>query len=422
MSHAVNAKAFIRHPSGKDKISDEYVTAEAGMNQENEGKTSDVLLTIPLKRKRGRPRKDQGHPGRYFNSLPHNVHGQNRENAHIPPGFGTADGNQPQQVDAADNADDSMVGQVVTGVVEAAFDAGYLLSVRVGGSDTRLRGVVFKPGHYVPVTAENDVAPHVRMIRRNEVPFPAGNQAPAQGNGRRSREKNEHRASYSSNWSPVANQLVTYKGKQTLTVPANLPPPVGARGTVVPVVLQPVNFPNGMIPSIEAPPIASQPAHLAASKAKQVSSLAEPQSSLDVKPKSLQMNNESTSEPEKTNHHVEGNTSRSPVMAFDQLVNEVVKRIQVSSGSVVTENECGKSVDTSSSKASGLTAEQIQDLSRPLLIKPLQAIRSDAIDHSAPASQTQTGKMTELLLAVQENLMEKQGADAQLVDSENLAK
>lgn len=57
-----------------------------------------------------------------------------------------------------------MVGQEVTGVVEATLDAGYLLSVRIGDSNTYLRGIVFKPGHYVPVTADNDVAPHVPNV------------------------------------------------------------------------------------------------------------------------------------------------------------------------------------------------------------------------------------------------------------------
>lgn len=39
-----------------------------------------------------------------------------------------------------------------------------------------LRGVVYKPGSYVPV-AENDVAPDVPMIRRNEVPDIRGSSA-----------------------------------------------------------------------------------------------------------------------------------------------------------------------------------------------------------------------------------------------------
>ncbi|CAI9787822.1 unnamed protein product [Fraxinus pennsylvanica] len=45
----------------------------------------------------------------------------------------------------------TMVGQAVTGVVEGAFGAGYVLNVRIGNSNTTLRGVVLEPGHYIPV-------------------------------------------------------------------------------------------------------------------------------------------------------------------------------------------------------------------------------------------------------------------------------
>ena len=50
----------------------------------------------------------------------------------------------------------SKVGQAVTAVVESEFDDGYVITGKIGNSD--LRGVLFKPGHYAPVTAENDVA------------------------------------------------------------------------------------------------------------------------------------------------------------------------------------------------------------------------------------------------------------------------
>ncbi|KAJ0809898.1 hypothetical protein HanPI659440_Chr01g0020511 [Helianthus annuus] len=81
-----------------------------------------------------------------------------------------------------------MVGQTVTGVVEATFDAGYLLAVRIGNSKITLRGAVFKPGHTAPVTPENDVAPHVEMIKRTEIPFPTELQ-PKRRRKRRSKEK-----------------------------------------------------------------------------------------------------------------------------------------------------------------------------------------------------------------------------------------
>ncbi|CAH8381900.1 unnamed protein product [Eruca vesicaria subsp. sativa] len=62
---------------------------------------------------------------------------------------------------------EAMVGQHVTGVIEATFEAGFLLSVKLGNSDTTLRGVVFRPGRCEPVSVDNDIAPHVPMITRN---------------------------------------------------------------------------------------------------------------------------------------------------------------------------------------------------------------------------------------------------------------
>ncbi|XP_024529025.1 uncharacterized protein LOC112345801 [Selaginella moellendorffii] len=63
----------------------------------------------------------------------------------------------PPRVDA------SLVGQSVHGVLDGSFDAGYILTVRVGETDTILRGVVFGPGLCVPITTANDIAPNVRF-------------------------------------------------------------------------------------------------------------------------------------------------------------------------------------------------------------------------------------------------------------------
>jgi hypothetical protein len=57
--------------------------------------------------------------------------------------------------------DNTFVGQSVHGVLDGSFDAGYLLMVRVGDTDTVLRGVVFDPGMSVPISKENDIAPNV---------------------------------------------------------------------------------------------------------------------------------------------------------------------------------------------------------------------------------------------------------------------
>lgn len=69
---------------------------------------------------------------------------------------------QPRHIES----DEAMVGQHVTGVIEATFEAGFLLSVKLGNSDTVLRGVVFRPGRCEPVSVDNDIAPHVPMITR----------------------------------------------------------------------------------------------------------------------------------------------------------------------------------------------------------------------------------------------------------------
>ncbi|KAL3821042.1 hypothetical protein ACJIZ3_006947 [Penstemon smallii] len=200
----------------------------------NQGESSGSLSVQPMKRRRGRPRKDR--------SLNHATA------AHPPPGLQGAKERLPQRADNTVGVD-YMVGQTVTGVVEATFDAGYLLTVRIGDSSTNLRGVVFKPGHYVPVTAENDVAPHVQMIRRNNVHLPAQNQGSSRG----------------QKLAMQTASVVPLKRKYAPPIIAPSVPPVGVRGTVVPVVLQPVNHPNGLPNSNQAPPSdVSQTSHMLA--------------------------------------------------------------------------------------------------------------------------------------------------------------
>ncbi|KAL7087906.1 hypothetical protein ACP275_13G097000 [Erythranthe tilingii] len=126
------------------------------MSQVNEVETSGGPSSVQsAKRRRGRPRKDSVQA----NILPADV---------APSSEGVHQTARPECV---------VVGQAVTGVIEATFDSGYLLNVKIGDSDTTLRGVVFKTGHYVPVTAANDVAPHVQMVKRNDVPFNVDNPA-----------------------------------------------------------------------------------------------------------------------------------------------------------------------------------------------------------------------------------------------------
>ncbi|KAH8493291.1 hypothetical protein H0E87_020121 [Populus deltoides] len=47
-----------------------------------------------------------------------------------------------------------------------------LVKVKVGDSDTPLRGLVFLPSRFIPITAANDVAPQAKMNRRADIPIP----------------------------------------------------------------------------------------------------------------------------------------------------------------------------------------------------------------------------------------------------------
>ncbi|KAH6778499.1 hypothetical protein C2S52_005947 [Perilla frutescens var. hirtella] len=136
------------------------------MNMLDEGENSGMSIQ-PAKRRRGRPRKDA-----------------NLKVAEAAPTAGSEGGTAylSQRANRTKGTE-CMVGQAVTGFIEATFDSGYLLTVRIGNSNTNLRGVVFKPGHCVPITAENDIAPHAQMIRRSDVRFPVNNQGRSPGPG-----------------------------------------------------------------------------------------------------------------------------------------------------------------------------------------------------------------------------------------------
>lgn len=61
----------------------------------------------------------------------------------------------------------SLIGQTVHGVLDGSFDAGYLITVRVGESDTIFRGVVFGPGLSISPSKINDAAPNVKHAKRD---------------------------------------------------------------------------------------------------------------------------------------------------------------------------------------------------------------------------------------------------------------
>ncbi|XP_020208069.1 uncharacterized protein LOC109793015 [Cajanus cajan] len=120
------------------------------MNEQSEGLGSSTPSNVPMKRKRGRPRKVDS--------------GVQRTNMPAMP-------NSNQTVGTCDDCVDGMLGKEVACVIEGTFNGGYLVNVQVA-ADTYLRGVVFLPEQVVPVTAETDVAPQVRMIERTEIPIP----------------------------------------------------------------------------------------------------------------------------------------------------------------------------------------------------------------------------------------------------------
>ncbi|GMH05319.1 hypothetical protein Nepgr_007159 [Nepenthes gracilis] len=147
------------------------------MSQQNQQTNISSPSELPAKRKRGRPRKDgsQIHGEKFLPNPPTkpttsiNVHGG--KPAVIMRTDGLVEVDRRDQGDDSDN-DDQMVGKLVTGVLESAFDAGYFLNVKVQDTDTYMRGVVFQEGKFIPVTSENDIAPNVMMYRRKEIPIP----------------------------------------------------------------------------------------------------------------------------------------------------------------------------------------------------------------------------------------------------------
>ena len=377
------------------------------MNEANQGSNSDFPGNNPAKRKRGRPRKDQS-----------KKHGQN---ARIPPGFGGVDANLPLQVEPINVANDAMVGQVVSGVVDASFDAGYLLTVKVGNSDTILRGVVFKPGRYVPVSSENDVVPHVQMIRRNKIHLPAGSQLQEQSYNPQARERNEQHGNVQINetghpWNglpPVNNvprvgnrgvNVAVSKRKQVQTVVSQtVAHPVGERGTLVPVVLPSVSQSNEVPPVNLKPPPDIQTANPVASKDKQVKAAALPgphpsngstfNSQISAVAKVMKNEDSFRQTPAELVYDAECRSMRMPNMPFETIMGEVVKRIQVPS-----QSEEGQTLDI---RSSGLNWKEEQSMNQALIIKSLQTVQPNHHDHSAAAPEdldnNMTSRMTELL-------------------------
>ncbi|KAF9590328.1 hypothetical protein IFM89_033746 [Coptis chinensis] len=127
------------------------------MSEENPVTDPALVQNLPVKRKRGRPRKDE------------NLRRVEKSPV-VTPKPDTAKKNPPKNISSTSNGDYAMVGQAVSGVLDGSFEAGYLITVKVGDTNTFLRGVVFEPGFVVPISEANDVASNVKMIKRNEIP------------------------------------------------------------------------------------------------------------------------------------------------------------------------------------------------------------------------------------------------------------
>ncbi|KAG7537688.1 hypothetical protein ISN44_As13g015530 [Arabidopsis suecica] len=118
------------------------------MDQVNQGSSS----SLTNKRKRGRPRRDEIQTQLPVNPL------------------------------VSTTMDENLIGQVVSGVVEGSFEAGYFLNVKVADTEKQLKGVVFLPEKVTPVTPATDLFPQAKMYARNDIPIPSLNQqTPLQG-------------------------------------------------------------------------------------------------------------------------------------------------------------------------------------------------------------------------------------------------
>ncbi|KAG6392327.1 hypothetical protein SASPL_146544 [Salvia splendens] len=145
----------------------------------------DVPIAVREKRKRGRPRKDSNLCSASTLSSPEystlmRNHAANQSIYPTPPAPAPPPADPDKNPTIA--ADDAMVGSSVYGVVEGSFDAGYLISIRIGNNLTFFRGLVFQPRNVIALTPSNDVAPHAKMHQRREIeiPIPIPNPLPPQ--------------------------------------------------------------------------------------------------------------------------------------------------------------------------------------------------------------------------------------------------
>ncbi|KAL6562238.1 hypothetical protein OROGR_003245 [Orobanche gracilis] len=148
---------------------------------------TDVSISLPAKRRRGRPRKDAKFSRQESLHSPENpTHIKNTRRATLTYPTPDAIKNNTRLLDTNTKEASTiggMVGTTIRGVIEGSFDAGYLISVRIADNDTPFRGVVFQPKKVVPLTATNDIAPQARMYQRREITIPFPNNISPFSNG-----------------------------------------------------------------------------------------------------------------------------------------------------------------------------------------------------------------------------------------------
>ncbi|CAL9243297.1 unnamed protein product [Arabidopsis halleri] len=157
------------------------------MDQLNQGSSS----SLTNKRKRGRPRRDESQTQLPVNPL------------------------------VSTTIDENLIGQVVSGVVEGSFEAGYFLNVKVADTEKQLKGVVFLPEKVTPVTPATDLFPQAKMYARNDIPIPSLNQqTPLQG------KKNAGNQTDDIGYEPQTDALIADKNQSatcTTLLPDNHP-------------------------------------------------------------------------------------------------------------------------------------------------------------------------------------------------------
>ncbi|URD81175.1 Mate efflux family protein [Musa troglodytarum] len=129
------------------------------MAQQNQEITPVDPANLPLKRKRGRPRKhDYDNPSCQQHQRLEAVPAQAcpiADSVHHSQVIPT----RANSALTSSHGPNGLLGQAVCGTLDGTFDAGYLLTVRVANTGDVLKGLVFDPRLCIPVSAENDIAP-----------------------------------------------------------------------------------------------------------------------------------------------------------------------------------------------------------------------------------------------------------------------